>query len=117
MRSQKEPQFPRLRRPATGWVLLVLLWSLGQALALGHRLGDGAADHHAHHAHAIGGEHEEGSAQCRLIDQAGLAEALPSAVVHAPLLPGPCQAHPALAPMALGAAPWPAYEARAPPIA
>ena len=114
MRSQKEPQFPRLRRPATGWVLLVLLWSLGQALALGHRVGDGAADHHAH---AIGGEHEEGGAQCRLIDQAGLAEALASAVVHAPLLPSPWQAHPALVPMALGAAPWPAYEARAPPIA
>lgn len=117
MRSQEEPLFPRLRRPAAGWVLLVLLWSLGQALALGHRVGVGTADHHAHHAHAIGGEHDEGGAQCRLIDQAGLAEALPSAVVHAPVLPGRWRARPVLAPMAPGAAPWPAYEARAPPIA
>ncbi len=126
MRSQEERLFPRLRRHAAGWVLLVLLWGLGQALALGHRVGaEGPGhhqhhehhDHHGHHAHAVGGEHEEGDAQCRLIDQAGLAEALPTTGAPAPVLPGRWRALPAKAPVALGAAPWRPYEARAPPRA
>lgn len=120
MRSQEEPLFPRLRRHAAGWVLLVLLWGLGQALALGHRPGVDDTGHHGHHehaAHAVGGDHEEGDAQCRLIDQAGLAEALPSAGAPAPVLPGRWQPAPAVVPVALGAAPWRPYEARAPPSA
>lgn len=120
MRSQEEPVFPRLRRRAAGWVLLVLLWGLGQALALGHRVGAegvGHDDHHEHPVHAVGGEHDDGDAQCRLIDQAGLAEALPAAGTPTPVLPGRWLALAAVAPAALGAAPWRPYEARAPPAA
>jgi hypothetical protein len=117
MRSQEESLFPRLRRHAAGWVLLGLLWGLGQALALGHRMGAEHAGHHEHHAHAVGGEHDEGSAQCRLIDQAGLAEAVLSAGAPTPVPPGRWEALPAAATLTWGAAPWRPYEARAPPRA
>lgn len=123
MRSQEESLFPRLRRHAAGWVLLGLLWGLGQALALGHRVGaEGLGhhehhEHHDHHAHAVGGELDEGDAQCRLINQAGLAEAVLSAGAPTPVPPGRWEALPAAATLTWGAAPWRPYEARAPPRA
>jgi hypothetical protein len=96
------------------WLLLVLATGLGQALALAHRVEAGAAAA-PDSTHALGGEHHDGDVHCRLADQAGLGDALATAMLALPpsVVPEP--------EAALGDSPVsPAarrrsYEARAPP--
>jgi hypothetical protein len=79
MRSQQDRSCRVSARRLAAWLLVVLAWGLGQALALGHRVEPGAAA--AHGLHAVGGEHHDGEAQCRLVDQTGLGEALATALL------------------------------------
>jgi hypothetical protein len=65
--------------------------------------------------HLVGGLHDDDDGTCRLVDQAGLGEALPSAPA---LLAALTTARPPAPPRPASwpaAAPWRPYEARAPP--
>jgi hypothetical protein len=129
------------------WWLLIALWCTAQALALEHRIAHGAALHagvpaaaapaplfgvhppllavqaHHHGEHCEHTQpadphgHDAGSAECRLVDQVGHADAL----LAEPALPGPpaARVQPPTARVAAGpqAAPARPYEARAPPQA
>jgi hypothetical protein len=116
MRSQKATLAHGRVAPALGLALLALVWCLAQALALEHRVAH-APGLAAHGPHLVGGEHEEGSPLCRLVDQAGLGDTLPSA----PLGPAPCEvgaASPQAAPVPVaGEGARHGYDARAPPLA
>ncbi len=109
---------------------LLICFVLAQALGLAHRVEHGWAQaahdagtpHHGQQlaeAQHLGADrwsgHAAGSAECRLLDQVGSADA-PCTVPAALPAPRPAAAPQPRPPRAIGAAPTPAaYEARAPP--
>lgn len=122
---------PRRRRPLAAFVAVAALL-LAQGLGLAHRVAhapialaleahaheDHAHEEHAHEEHAQGfdAQHDEGSAECRLVDQAGHGDAaaappLPAAVVP----PAGREARSAARPTAVAKADARAYHARGPP--
>lgn len=104
----------RRHRPLAAFLAVTALL-LAQALGLAHRVA------HAPHAHAgtvasaFDIQHDEGSAECRLVDQAAFGDAVTTPVVLAGLPPaGPEPALGAL-PAAVAKASAQPYRARGPP--
>jgi len=108
---------PRLRPTLLqAWLLAGLLLA-AQALGLAHRVahGGGAGAVTVSATQAFAGDHEAGSAECRLVDQLAQGDLLCG---DAPLLALPLVVQAALPPapaQSLPATPAAAYQARAPP--
>lgn len=113
-------RLPSRRRLFTAFVAVAALL-LAQALGLAHRIAHvpqalaSVAHAHEDHAHGFDAHHDEGSAECRLIDQAGHGDAAtaPVLVVDAPSAGR--EARRAVAPACVALAPARAYHARGPP--
>jgi len=109
------------RRPFTAFVAVAALL-LAQALGLAHRVAHApqalALATHAHedHAHGFDAHHDEGSAECRLIDQAGHGDAATAPVVVADVPGIGHEARCVAAPAFVALAPARAYHARGPPL-
>ena len=108
------------RRPFTAFVAVAALL-LAQALGLAHRVAHApqalASVVHAQegHAHGFDAHHDQGSAECRLIDQAGHGDAATAPVVVADVPGVGREARGAAAPAFAALAPARAYHARGPP--
>jgi hypothetical protein len=102
-------------QPLQAFVLVALLLA-AQGLGLAHHVlhGQSGQGGHAQAAVWLDG-HDDGSADCRLIDQLGHADLALGTQALPPGLPT-CSSAPAVrADRVLRAAPAPAYQARAPP--
>ena len=108
------------RRPLAALVAVAALL-LAQALGLAHGVAHApqvaalAAPAHGDHDHGFDAHHDEGSAECRLIDQAGHGDAVTAPVVVADVPRVGREARGVAAPVFLALAPARAYHARGPP--
>jgi hypothetical protein len=108
------------RRPLTALVAVAALL-LAQALGLAHRVAHAplvlasGAQAHEHPAQGFDAQHDEGSAECRLIDQAGHGDGAPAPTVVADVPRAGREALRVAAPAFVAQAPARAYHARGPP--
>jgi hypothetical protein len=113
------------RRPLVAFVAVAALL-LAQALGLAHGVAHSpqvlAPATHAHedqahedHAHGFDAHHDEGSAECRLIDQAGHGDGAPAPTLLADVPHVGREARAVAAPAFVALAPARAYHARGPP--
>lgn len=95
-------------------LVCLLAWMLVQALALQHRVAHGASGA-PHEVHALGGEHHDDDAQCRLIDQAGWGDVAPGLVAAPAAAPADTAKVAGGVAQSAPRAPCRRYQARAPP--
>jgi hypothetical protein len=108
------------RRPLTAFMAVAALL-LAQALGLAHGVEHApyapgsATQAHEDHAHGFDAQHDEGSAECRLVDQAGHGDSAPAPTVAADVPHVGREARAVAAPACVALAPARAYHARGPP--